>query len=123
MTFKLDDATSKQAMSVAIDHLYGSSILDDDDFLAEASIFDFAEVAVATNSYQVTGLHKLVFKAANFALNDCIENESKLREFLFSSHSIFDNSTPDMNLAFIVRILSENLTKLHKEALFQQLLM
>jgi len=124
VTFKLDDFISEQGMTVTIKHLYGISILDDDECLAKASILDFAQVAVAAHKLKVAGLYKLVFEATASALNACIEDgsEAKLREFLFSSHSIFDNSIPDLDLEFIIGILGENLTKLYKKPVFQQLL-
>jgi hypothetical protein len=105
-------------MEAAIRYMYGFEFLGEDLDSLEA----FAQLGAAAQKYEIAGLPELILTAASRVLDDCIRDEADLGEFLYLGSLILQDSGKGQLFSCAVKIIGDNITKLRKHAVFQELL-
>jgi hypothetical protein len=98
--------------------MYGFEFLGEDLDSLEA----FAQLGAVAQKYEIAGLPELIRTAASRVLDHCINDEAKLRKFLFLGSLIYKTSGKGQAFNCAVKIIGDNITKLRKHAVFQELL-
>jgi len=87
------------------------------------SLRSWAEVGAVAEKYEIDGLYDSIFVAANRAVAGCLGNHERLQTILnFGLFQTPMSVSGAHSYSFLVKVIRENPTKLHREKGFHKLL-